>query len=156
MKTRPLRLVLPLCFVASVLSSIHTSVFADATQHGAICRGGGVQDGNNVFLVPDMSGVHNMSLATLSVVCPVIRTEPVPAAGLIVWVDGYGGAGTASCTLYSKDYKNLLLGSVSVSAAAVFDMKLTLPASLVPKYSSQVVVCQLPSGGSIWDVEPLS
>ena len=155
MKSLLVKLSLLQCLALAALFGAHAGAFADTSAHGAICRPAGTADGNNVFLAPNVSGVSNLSLVTLTVVCPVVRAALPPSTGFTVWVDGYSGVNTAICALYSRDYRNVLLGSVSAIGSSVFDMNLTLPAAQVPMYSSQVVVCQLPSGGAIWDIEPM-
>lgn len=146
-------LVSGLCGTCGLLG-IHSGAQAYTVTHGATCRAGGTLDGDKVFLVASSSGITNYSLTTLQVVCPMARTDP--SDGFTVWVDGYSGVAAVNCTLYSRSANNVLLGANSSSASAGFNLQLTLPSSQVPRDSSQVVVCGLPSGGNIWDIRSVN
>ena len=135
-----------------VLLGINANAVALTTSHGSICRPTGTLDGEKDFLVANQSGVTNFSGTTLVVVCPIVRTDPGPGYGLTVQINIYPGAGSASCTLHSTNRHNRL-GSVSSSVGASFSVRLALPAAQVPRNSSQVVTCELPPGGTLWDVQ---
>jgi len=130
-----------------------TSAFALTTQHGTVCKPYG--NSNTAGLYSYINGAFNYSGASLGVACPVVRTVAAPASGFSVWVDGTASTGTVSCTLYSYNFNNTYLGSVSFSATGTFDQLLTLPQAQVPTYSSQVVYCYLPANGGVFDVEPV-
>jgi len=147
------RLVLSALFGFVALIGMQTSAFALTTQHATICKPYG--NSNTANLYSYVTGVFNYSGNFMSVACPVIRTIAAPSGGFAVWVDGTAASGTASCTMYSYSFSNTYLGSVSFSATGKFDRLLTLPASQVPAYSSQVVYCYLPANGGLVDVEPV-
>jgi hypothetical protein len=135
------------------LMGLHGSALALTTEHATVCKPYG--NSNTGGLYSYISGVFNYSGSAMGVACPVVRTVAAPATGFSVWVDGTASTGTVSCTLYSYNFNNTYLGSVSFSATGVFDQLLTLPQSQVPTYSSQVVYCYLPANGGLFDIEPV-
>jgi hypothetical protein len=152
-KSFSIRTLAPMGLVVAALAGMHNSASALTTEPGASCKPYG--NSNTAGLYSYVSGVYNYSGGSMSVACPVVRTVAAPAGGYSVWVDGSASSGTTSCTLYSYNYTNAYLGSVSFSATGVFDRLLTLPQSQVPTFSSQVVYCYVPANGALYDVEPV-
>jgi hypothetical protein len=124
------------------------------TEHGAICKPYG--DSGTSGLYTSIQGVINYAAGTMGVACPVVRTtNPALGTSFSVWVDGNAGSGTMNCSLYSYNYSGVYLGGVSFVAAGTFTRTLSLPAAQVPNYSSQVVYCNVPRGGALFDIEPV-
>jgi len=138
------------------LLGLSTSAFALTTEHGSICKAYGSSTTAGVYTY--ITGTFNSSGGSLGLICPVVRTIPSPAGGYSVWVQGTSGAaGGGSCAMYSYDYNNTFKGSIGTGAlpAGFFSRVLTLTAAQVPFWSSQSVYCYLPSGGGIYNVEPV-
>ena len=135
------------------LFGVSNSAMALTTEHASICKPYG--NSSTAGLYSYTSGAWNYSGFSMGVACPVIRTVAAPAGGFSVWVDGTAAAGTASCTLYSYNYDNTYMGSISFSATGKFDRLLTLPSAQVPTYSTQMVYCYLPVNGGLFDIEPV-
>jgi len=152
-KSLSMRALAPMGLALAVLAGMHGSASALTTEHGTSCKPYG--NSSTAGLYSYVSGVYNYSGAYMSVACPVVRTVAAPAAGFSVWVDGTASTGTASCTMYSYNYNNTYLGSISFSATGIFDRLITLPQSQVPTYSSQVVYCYMPANGALFDIEPV-
>lgn len=132
---------------------------AVTTQHGSSCKGLGL--GDNLDLANDPGGIRNYNLSgrnlMATVICPVTRVGEVPVGGTFsVWVDGAPfGARPLTCTLQSYSYQGQFLGSAAFSVTGDrFDRLLSLPQSQVPRYSTQVVLCDIPPTGVILDIEP--
>ncbi|HEX7639134.1 MAG TPA: hypothetical protein VF457_12120 [Burkholderiaceae bacterium] len=152
-KSGALRAMAPIALVAGSLMGVHGSAAALTTEHGSNCKPYGNSATSGLYSY--ISGAYNYSGGSMGVACPVVRTAAAPSTGYSVWVDGSASTGTTSCTMYSYNYTGAYLGSISFSATGVFDRLLTLPASQVPTYSSQVVYCYVPANGSLYDVEPV-
>lgn len=131
------------------------SAFALTTEHASVCNPYGYT--NQAGFFRGINGLFNYSGSSNSIVCPVVRTIAAPSTGFQVWVDGtVGGSGTGTCTLYSYDYTGVYKGSVSVTVGpGFFDKLITLPQTAVPTFSSQSVLCYLPTSSGIYDVEPV-
>ena len=127
------------------------------TQHGSECGPYGSSQSAHPYI--DESGAWNVANGSRSVICPVTRVGPVSFLGLKVWIDGYAPPGSAvTCQLWSLNYDGVVLAAPSFNltgTGASFDRYLALSQAQVPAYSSQVVVCTLPSGGGIYDIEPV-
>ena len=137
------------------LFGAHGSAFALTTEHATICKPYG--NSNTPGLNSYVTGVFPSPQTQAMVVCPVVRTAPAPANGYSVWVDGYAGNYSTYCTLFSYNYDNTYLGSVTVQIGpnVTFHKLLTLPQSQVPALSSQGVYCALPDGAGLYDIEPV-
>jgi hypothetical protein len=153
--SRSLRVLAPLALVAGALMGAHGSAAAAplTTVNGNTCKPYG--NSSTAGLYSYTNSVYNGSGAAMYVVCPVVRTVPALSTGYTVWVDGNAASGTTSCYLYSYNYTGAYLGGVSFSTTGAFDKTLTLPQSQVPTYSSQSLLCYVPAGGSMYDVEPV-
>jgi len=156
--------MLPAAMLTFALMGLHAGSQAGTvtTQHGAGCKASGWSYASVGIAFGHAGGFVNMGNdehEPIGVVCPVTRVGSTPG-GLWVWIDGYAPTGSAvSCMLWSFDYKGLPLASQSfelISTGAPFDLSLQLTSASVPAYSSQVVTCQLPEGGAIFDIEPIS
>jgi len=155
MKSRLVRIAHSVVLAAFGLFGLQPSVHAITytSQHASICRPAGFAEGPAVFLNVDGEGITNWHWSAMTVVCPIIRNGVAPEESFTVWIDGYA-AGPTTCTLYSQDYMRNPLGSTSATVVSnTFDMSLTLSALQVGPYSTQVVVCTIQSGASLWDIE---
>ena len=148
-----IKLVFLMFSLACGLSGMSGSAMALTTEQASICKPYGAS--NAAGLYSYTSGAWNYSGGSLSVACPVVRTVGAPTSGYSVWVDGTAAAGTATCSLYSYNYDNTYMGSISFSTTGKFSRLLTLPATQVSYYSSQMVYCYLPVNGAVFDVEPV-
>jgi hypothetical protein len=145
--------------LAVALMALHPAGQAGTvtTQNGSECMPYGWSTSQNLFY--GTNGTSNNSPETMSVVCPVTRVGEVSDGGLRVWIDGfvYWDGEPVTCQLWSFDYTGALLGYEGFSATetgASFDKAIVLTKAQVPMYSSQVVVCTLPRGSAIYDIEP--
>ncbi|MBS0449358.1 MAG: hypothetical protein JSR59_25850 [Proteobacteria bacterium] len=131
------------------------------TQHATACVPYLIEQGSD-SLSYGANGVFGSSsnppTDELAVLCPLVRATEVAPGGLFgVWIDGTSGGITGVlCTLYSYSYTNALLGAQRSSmSSGVFDVQMTLPASQVPPYSSQYLICFLGPGAGLFDFEPV-
>ena len=128
---------------------------AITTEAGAICKPYGLAYAGSFF--SNARELQNTASQMADVLCPIVRTQEVGPAGLQVYVDGKASSGaTTTCWLYSYTYYGALLGIAlaSASGASSYDMRLDLPPSQVPPWSTQVVYCALPAQGELFDVTP--
>ena len=134
----------------------HGSASALTTTPGNTCRAQGpVNTAGDILWISTPSLFNASSTQSVNIVCPVMRTIAAPSSGYSVWLDGYSPAGM-SCSFISYNYNVNLLGrTLYTIPAGTFDILMTLPASLVPTYSTQVISCNLPPGGQIFDIEPV-
>ena len=127
------------------------------TQHGSDCESYGWSHLAEAYIYE--SGTWNFANGPMSFICPVTRVG-LASGGLRVWIDGYAPSGsTLSCVLYSYDYTGRFIGQAWFTMTGTgfnFDRRIELDPAYVPLYSSQVVECQLPPGGGIYDIEPES
>ena len=154
-KIRCLQAFAPIALLAGALMGSHGSAAAAplTTINGNMCKPYGNSSTSGLF---SYSGsAYNGSGGAMYVNCPVVRTVSATSSGYTVWIDGNAGSGTTSCWLYSFNYNGSYMGSVSFSATGTFDRTLTLPQTQVPYYSSQSVLCYVPNGGSMYDIEPV-
>jgi hypothetical protein len=160
----PNKRALPAAMLALTLMGLHAGSQAGTitTQHGSQCKAYGWRNpdyGNN-----GVDGFHSHGTPpdyeSLGVVCPVTRVGLGTRGALRVWIDGDAPTGSeVSCTLWSFSDSGLPLASQSfafISTGAHFDKYLELTSASVPTYSSQVVTCELPNEGDIYDIEPIS
>ena len=128
------------------------------TQHGSKCKPGLWSLNARTFKATN--GIWNYGNAAQQVDCPVIRVRRPTSGGLRAWIDGYAPSGsTLSCVLNSYDYTGRFIGQAWFTMTGTgfnFDRRIELDPAYVPLYSSQVVECQLPPGGGIYDIEPES
>ena len=153
--SRSLRALAPLALMAGALMGAHGSAAAAplTTVNGNTCKPYGNSATSGLYSYTNSA--YNGSGAAMYVTCPVVRTVSAPATGYTIWVDGSAGSGTTTCSLYSYNYTGAYIGGVSFSATGTFDRTLTLTAAQVPTYSSQSLLCYVPAGGSMYDVEPV-
>lgn len=141
---------------ACALIGFQGSAMALTRTHGSICKAYG--DNNQAEFFTSTIGIINVGSDYQGVICPIVRTASPPSSGFKVWVDGLSDNGyTTSCSLQSYSDSGNFLGSSSFDATGTYSRLLVLPASQVPKYSTQFIYCDLPGGenGVIYDVEPL-
>ena len=152
---RSLRALTPVALIAGALMGAHGSAAAAplTTVNGNTCKPYGNSATSGLYSYTNSA--YNGSGAAMYVTCPVVRTVSAPATGYTIWVDGSAGSGTTTCSLYSYNYTGAYIGGVSFSATGTFDRTLTLTAAQVPTYSSQSLLCYVPNGGSMYDVEPI-
>ena len=122
------------------------------TINASICKPSGDSATAGLFSMPQ--GVTNNAGVALSVVCPVVRTWPAPAAGYSVVVDGSPN-GEITCVLSSYNNKGTPLGSIG-KALVNGSATLTLAQAVVPAGSSQTILCRLPNKASLYDIEPVA
>ena len=153
--SRSLRALAPLALMAGALMGAHGSAAAAplTTVNGNMCKPYGNSATSGLYSYTN--SVYNASGGSMYVNCPVVRTVSAPATGYTIWVDGNAGSGTTTCWLYSYNYDGSYMGGTSFAATGVFDRTLTLTAAMVPYYSSQSLLCYVPNGGSMYDVEPV-
>jgi hypothetical protein len=127
------------------------------TQHGSDCDSYGWSSSADAYIYE--SGTWNFTNGPRSVVCPVTRVGPVSLLGMRVWIDGYAPSGSAvTCQLWSLNYNGVALATPWFNLTGTgtpFDRYLDLSQAQAPAYSSQVVICTLPPGGGIYDIEPV-
>lgn len=153
----------PAAMLALALMGLHPGSQAGTltTQNGTDCKSYGWNSPADAYIdtTIDSTGVTNRTNGSINVVCPVTRVGPATSV-LRVWIDGNAPFGSVvTCRLWSYNYNGLPLASQRfdlTSTGVPFDKYLELSAAYVPAYSSQVVVCTLPPGGYIYDVEPVS
>lgn len=125
------------------------------TQHGSDCEAYGWSQYAETYI--NESGTWNFATGPRDVICPVTRVGSADS-GLRVWIDGYAPSGSpVTCTLWSLNYSGVALAALWFNLTGTgepFDRYLELAPTYVPAYSSQVVICTLPPGGGIYDIEP--
>jgi hypothetical protein len=153
--SRSLRALAPLALIAGAVMGAHGSAAAAplTTVNGNTCKPYGNSATSGLYSYTN--SVYNGSGAGMYVTCPVVRTVNALSTGYYVWVDGNAGSGTTTCSLYSYNFNGSYIGGVSFSATGVFDKTLMLTQAQVPTYSSQSLLCYVPAGGSMYDVEPV-
>ena len=160
------KIMLPAATLALALMGLHAVSRASTitTQPGSDCKSYGWSSSAGAAI--NKNAIFNTAREpSLGVVCPVTRVGPA-TNGLRVWIDGSAQYGsTVTCTLWSFDYTGLPLASQSFEFTSAyhpdgyaesFDKYLELAPASVPMYSSQVVVCDVPFMGSIYDIEPIN
>ena len=98
------------------------------------------------------TGVSNGTGAAMYVTCPITRVN-APSNSFQVFVDGNAASSTVYCWLYSYDYDNTFLGYAFAAGSGAFRAALNLTPAVVPFFSSQVAVCYLPAGASIYNLQ---
>ena len=149
-----LKQALAVALGSSALVAVHPSALAAWTYdtlHGTVCKPAGT-GGIGAAISASTSGIRNTSaVATVVVLCPVIRTVPAPVIGYRVYVNGSGLAN--NCRLYSQAYTGSTLWSaVMTGTDAGKRVTAVLPGDS-PTQSSQVVECRLPPNGAITHLE---
>jgi len=157
--------MLPAAMLALALMGLHPGSQAGTitTQHGSKCKPYGVSHDSRAY-PPAFKAVNGLwsyyTNAAMHVVCPVTRVGSPTSGGLRVWIDGYAPSGwSLTCELTSVNYDGSPIGYASFTMTGTgynFDKYLDLAPASVPMYSSQGVMCHLPPGGGIYDIEPES
>ncbi len=126
------------------------AVWSMDTLHGTACKPYG--NSNVSGLQSGQKGVYNTTAFTLSVMCPVLRTEEVASTGYRVYVNGSALAGR--CWLYSQSATgNTLRVQGMTGASDGRRVTSVLAAADAPALSSQAVRCDLAPGTWIYNLE---
>jgi hypothetical protein len=157
------RTMVPATMLVLSLMGLHAGSHASTvtTQNGTDCKSYGWTSSGHAFTAVSTVSAPNW-FGPVSIICPITRVGPGTSGGLRVWLDGAAPPGTeVSCTLWSYEYNGVLLASQSMKVPGAgtdlpFDRYLELAPAAVPTYSSQVITCALPTGGLIFDIEPIS
>ena len=154
-KIQFMRALALMALALGTLMGVHGQSWAAplTTLNGNTCKPYGNSATSGLYSYTNSA--YNASGGSMYVNCPVVRTGSALSTGYSVWVDGSAASGTTTCWLYSYNYNGTYLGSVSFSATGTFDRELTLTQAQVPYYSSQSLLCYVPNGGSMYDIEPV-